>query len=840
MAQYVLSITSTELNKTIALTHNQTIAAQQGATFVLLEQDATQSAKNLVMKRQGEDLSLEVDGEEIVVIEHFYADGMGATLSVDGSLTPAEGMLVSSADTTESGVVWQAESTSEQAGLLADNSDDYSTTAWLGAGIVGIGAGTLVFHNSDDSNIVNGQVVAGPVIPGHGLSVVIYQADGVTELGRGEINDDGTYSVNIGNYNGVIVAKIKDKDNGADYLDESTNTNKDLNAELISVGVVEVSTLALSTNALTTVAYHTAIDTAAGNPLEVSVVNDSNTAIAEAFGLTDLLGTAVVPTNGGDHDASDGLTQGEWYGTVLAALSGADQNNASDSQQTIDNLVAGISVTGSTATLDAATQEEVIAGSNIANVNTDNETSTMIDTFAPVFSSGATAAAIDENTSAGQVIYTAAATDSSGITYRLKPGSDIGLTIDESTGVVTLTGSPDHEIKASYSFTVVVTDTAANASEQAVSININDLDEVVPTAPVIDVVATDNIINSTEQTATLTGSAEAGATVALTLGGNVRIITANDMGDGIGDGIGIWNYTLVAADLTAMGEGAETLSATATDAAGNTSSTTTHAITVDTLAPTAPVIDVVATDNIINSAEQTATLTGSAEAGATVALTLGGNVRILTADGMGDWSYTLVAADLTAMGEGAATLTATATDAAGNTSSATTHAITVDTVESVNTSIVVFDLVGGTSSNHSDRIFDSGTSYTIYIKVDSMHYRLLTNENSGTGTWGTWSAGGLGSDDRIIFVGTGMPIMADPMNSVTRATEGVTYIGLSAANSWAISLNSINIRRQIAGGRQGSVIIFDGAFDLRLDSGAGSDLFTHTMPVGIMTSQGLV
>lgn len=82
--------------------------------------------------------------------------------------------------------------------------------------------------------------------------------------------------------------------------------------------------------------------------------------------------------------------------------------------------------------------------------------------------------------------------------------------------------------------------------------------------------------------------------------------------------------------------------------------------------------------------------------------------------------------------------------------------------------------------------------------------------------------------------------MADPMNSVTRATEGQTYIGLSAVNSWAISLNSINIIRQIAGGRQGVVTIFDGAFDLRLDSGAGSDLFTHTMPVGIMTSQGLV
>ena len=158
----------------------------------------------------------------------------------------------------------------------------------------------------------------------------------------------------------------------------------------------------------------------------------------------------------------------------------------------------------------------------------------------------------------------------------------------------------------------------------------------------------------------ITGSAEPGATVALTLGaGNVRSVVADSNGD--------WQYTLVAADITAMSQGPETLSATATDAAGNLSAAATRDITVDTFAPPAPLIDPVATDNVINAAEAGVTLTGSAEPFATVKLTLGaGNVRSVTADSNGAWQYPLVANDIAAMGQGGETISAIATDAAGN------------------------------------------------------------------------------------------------------------------------------------------------------------------------------
>ncbi|MNG87301.1 Cadherin domain protein [compost metagenome] len=109
-----------------------------------------------------------------------------------------------------------------------------------------------------------------------------------------------------------------------------------------------------------------------------------------------------------------------------------------------------------------------------------------LDEVAPTITSGATASAINENSGAGQLVYTVTSTDSGDVStgntsYSLKAGADAGLfSIDASTGAVTLTGNPDHETKPSYSFTVVATDAAGNASEQAITLNINDLDEVAP------------------------------------------------------------------------------------------------------------------------------------------------------------------------------------------------------------------------------------------------------------------------------------------------------------------------------------------------------------------------
>ena len=126
---------------------------------------------------------------------------------------------------------------------------------------------------------------------------------------------------------------------------------------------------------------------------------------------------------------------------------------------------------------DSEAQSEysfTVIATDIAN-NISQQTVTVsindLDDAAPTVTSGAVADAIDENSGAGQVIYTVTADDSGDdvaatpITYSLTEDSDAGLSIDALTGAVSLTADPDHESQSEYSFAVVATDAAGNASE---------------------------------------------------------------------------------------------------------------------------------------------------------------------------------------------------------------------------------------------------------------------------------------------------------------------------------------------------------------------------------------
>ncbi|MDC3009097.1 Ig-like domain-containing protein, partial [bacterium] len=105
----------------------------------------------------------------------------------------------------------------------------------------------------------------------------------------------------------------------------------------------------------------------------------------------------------------------------------------------------------------------------------------IVDTTAPVFTSADSASSIDENSGAGQVIYTASTTDSSPVTYSLKPGNNddaASFSIDSTSGEVTLNVDPDYESQSSYAFTIQATDGAGNTSDVPVSLDINDLQEM--------------------------------------------------------------------------------------------------------------------------------------------------------------------------------------------------------------------------------------------------------------------------------------------------------------------------------------------------------------------------
>ncbi|HGE5361755.1 TPA: Ig-like domain-containing protein, partial [Escherichia coli] len=126
------------------------------------------------------------------------------------------------------------------------------------------------------------------------------------------------------------------------------------------------------------------------------------------------------------------------------------------------------------------------------------------------------------------------------------------------------------------------------------------------------------------------------------------------------------------ADVTALGSGPQTVTATVTDAAGN-SDNETHTVTVNLAAPTIG-INTIATDDVINATEKGADLqisgTSNQPAGTTITLTLNGQNYTATTDAAGNWSTTVPASAVGALGEASYTVTANVTDSAGNSNSA--------------------------------------------------------------------------------------------------------------------------------------------------------------------------
>src|SRR4029077_4231397 len=111
--------------------------------------------------------------------------------------------------------------------------------------------------------------------------------------------------------------------------------------------------------------------------------------------------------------------------------------------------------------------------------------------------------------------------------------------------------------------------------------------------------------------------------------------------------------------------------AVATDAAGNTAADT-RVLTIDTLAPAVAITTIEGGDDLINAAEAAGGIDVSrtAEIGAT----LTGHGAAVAVDGSGGW-----VTSVTPAGDGPLAVTAVATDAAGNTATATQE-LTVDTV----------------------------------------------------------------------------------------------------------------------------------------------------------------
>ncbi|MCK7356058.1 Ig-like domain-containing protein [Enterobacter roggenkampii] len=393
------------------------------------------------------------------------------------------------------------------------------------------------------------------------------------------------------------------------------------------------------------------VDTVAGDDVVNTIEHAQNLIVT---GSSDGLaaGTALTVTVNGKSYAATVLADGTWS----AAIPSTDVSAWPEG--TVKISVTGDSSAGNPITISHdVTVDLATVAISINSIATDDVINAA-EKGADLVLSGATT-----NVEAGQTvtislngkIYTATVDDSGNWTYTV-PSADLAHLKDGDASVqVSVTNVNGNSASAGREYSVDAT---------APSVTINTL-------------ATDDILNAAEVQADLTVSgtttAEAGQTVTVTLNGKDYTTTAGADGS--------WTLNVPAADLAGLTDGSVTVTASVSDKAGNPASVD-HTLTVDVTVP-AVTINTVAGDDVINITEHaqahiiSGTATGAA-AGDKVTVTLGGQTYTTVLDAAGNWSVGVPASVISGLSDGTVTVTASVTDAAGNTGSGT-HSVTVDT-----------------------------------------------------------------------------------------------------------------------------------------------------------------
>ncbi|SEK37073.1 hypothetical protein SAMN05421666_1680 [Roseovarius nanhaiticus] len=234
--------------------------------------------------------------------------------------------------------------------------------------------------------------------------------------------------------------------------------------------------------------------------------------------------------------------------------------------------------------------------------------------------------------------------------------------------------------------TIVASDAAGNTSTVTDGVRIDTIPNDV--AIDLDTIEGDGTVNLEESRngIDLTGTATAGAEVVVTFNGQTQTVTATDQGTwtAIFDGTGL-----------APGQYDMDVTATSTDAAGNVNSATGQ-IHIDTLVQDSAVTSKSGgTDGVINADEalQGLTVTGTGEPGMRVDVTLAGRTVQGQVANDGSWTATFAASQIPT-GTRIETMTAVATDAAGN--------------EQIITAPVEIDTEAGLLTLNSDAIGGNG------------------------------------------------------------------------------------------------------------------------------------
>jgi len=480
--------------------------------------------------------------------------------------------------------------------------------------------------------------------------------------------------------------------------------------------------------------------------------------VAPPIDLNTVEGDDVINTA----EASDGVTlagTGEAGASISVVFQGITRTATVDANGNWSMDFAASEIAAGT--YDSSV---VITSTDAAGNSSTSTHSVHVDTEASV-----TVGAVEGD----DVINSAEAADGVTLTGTAEAGASVSVefqgitrtTTADANGNWTMDFAASEIAQGTYDAAVDVTstDAAGNVTLATHQVHV-DTDQSVT---VSTQVGTDNAINQVEQAAgvNLTGTAEPGSSVVVTMGAVSHTVTA-----GVN---GTWNATFAASEIP-TGTYDATVTAVATDAAGNTASTT-GTIQVDTETNVNITPGFAGGDGIVNAAEAGAgvTFNGTAEAGASVMVTVAGVTRAATVDANGNWSATYAAGSLTP-GEYDTTISVTSTDAVGNTATSST-AIRIDT--------------------------DAGdvALSTVPIEIDDVINAVERGDGviiNGTATPGLTVTVGLGTATQLVVAdGNGNWSTTFPPSSVPTGTQnlGITASITDAAGNSASASDSVQL-----------------------------------------------
>lgn len=376
----------------------------------------------------------------------------------------------------------------------------------------------------------------------------------------------------------------------------------------------------------------------------------------------------------------------------------------------------------------------------------------------------------------------------------------IGTVSADGSGAWTFDYSGTVLSSGTYAFTARAADLTGNISPASAAFTVI-VDTIAPAVPAVLGISVDTGMSASDRVTSdpslvISGSAEAGSSVTVTLdGASIGTTSAN--------GAGAWTFD---ATSIVLADGNHAFAARAVDLAGNISAASgSFAIVVDSTAPAPPTVSSISNDTGASTSDhvtsdQTLVISGTAEAGSTMTVYRNGaSIGTVSADNSGAWSFDSTGTLLSA---GTHTFTASAVDQAGNAGGpSAAFLVVVDAAAPAAPSVTGFSTDTGISA--TDRVTNDQT-LTVFgsaepdstVTVYRNGATIGTASANGSGAWsfdasgtvladGTYSFTARASDlaGNVSAASATLVVVVDTASPATPAVTGLsTDTGVSATD----------------------------------------------------------